>query len=289
MAAVWCFVPRSLRTSGDRPSIDVAGSVLLAIALACILLALTFAPGWEWRSPQLLLLFATGLVAIIAFVRVELTGNEPLVDLRLMRSFTVIASSGLMFLAGYCINATLINVPIQTQLPASTGYGLGGSATVTSVILVTTTLIGLTAPLISVLDRLIGSRFASSIGPISILGGAVLMVAAGHRGSIAIVFLATLFVIFGLTVSMTQSLNLVVTGVPANKVTEFNGLNFAIQAVAGTIGAQVSGAALTVDGGDPGAPPPWSGFAISWGLSGVIALAALVLVLAVRTSKVSAA
>ncbi|GAS98273.1 major Facilitator superfamily protein [Mycolicibacterium canariasense] len=288
MAAVWCFVPRTARTSGKRPSIDVAGSVLLAIGLACILLALTFAPGWGWRSGHLLLLFAAGLVAIIAFVRVELTVDDPLIDLRLMRSFTVVASSGLMFLAGYCINATLINIPVQTQLPVSTGYGLGGSATVTSVILVTTTLIGLTAPLISVLDRLIGSRFASSIGPISILGGAVLMLTAGHRGSLAVVFLATSFVIFGLTVSMTQSLNLVVTGVPANKVTEFNGLNFAIQAVAGTIGAQVSGAALTVDGGEAGAPPPWSGFAISWGISGVIAIAALVLVLALRTPKVSA-
>lgn len=287
MTAVWSFVPRSLNNSTrDRPGIDVAGSALLAVGLACILLALTFAPGWGWLSPKLLLLSATGLLAIVAFVRVELTVKDPLIDLRLMRSFTVVASSGLMFLAGYCINATLINVPIQTQLPASTGYGLGGSATVTSVILVTTTLIGLTAPLISVLDRTIGSRFASSIGPISILGGAVLMLAAGHRGSIAIVFTATLFVIFGLTVSMTQSLNLVVTGVPANKVTEFNGLNFAIQAVAGTVGAQVSGAVLTVDGADAGTPL-WSGFAISWALSGAIAVVALALVLIVRTPKLS--
>lgn len=113
------------------------------------------------------------------------------------------------------------------------------------------------------------------------------MLTAGHRGSIAIVFMATLLVIFGLTVSMTQSLNLVVTGVPANKVTEFNGLNFAIQAVAGTVGAQVSGAALTVAGADPGTPPPWSGFVIAWGLSGAIAVVALALVLAVRIPKVS--
>lgn len=288
IVAVWSFVPHSLVTSGQRPGIDVAGSVLLAVGLACILLALTFAPSWGWLSPKLLLLSATGLAAIAAFVRVELTVDDPLIDLRLMRSFTVVAASGLMFLAGYCINATLISVPIQTQLPASTGYGLGKSATVTSVILVTTTLIGLTAPLISLLDRVIGSRCTSSIGPISILGGAAVMLTAGQRGSMLIVFMATLLVIFGLTVSMTQSLNLVVTGVPANKVTEFNGLNFAIQAVAGTVGAQVSGAVLTVDGADAGAPPPWSGFAISWGLCGAIAVATLALVLAVRTPKEAA-
>ncbi|KRD05950.1 MFS transporter [Mycobacterium sp. Root265] len=287
MAAVWAFVPRSVKAGRERPGIDVAGGVLLAFGLACILLALTFAPSWGWLSPKLLLLFATGLVGLAFFIRLELTVDDPLIDLRLMRSFTVVAASGLMFLAGYCINATLISVPIQTQLPESTGYGLGQSATVTSVILVFTMMIGLMAPLISVLDRVIGSRFASSIGPIGILSGAVLMLVVGQRGSIVIILVSTLLVNFGIAVSMTQSLNLVVTGVPADKVTEFNGLNFAIQAVAGTIGAQVSGAVLTVDGVDAGAPPPWSGFAISWGLSGAIAVVALMLVLAVRAPKVS--
>jgi hypothetical protein len=71
-------------------------------------------------------------------------------------------------------------------------------------------------------------------------------------------------------------------------VTEFNGLNFAIQAVAGTVGAQVSGAVLTVDGADVGTPPPWSGFAIGWGLSGVLAMVALALVIAVRTPRAAA-
>lgn len=285
MTAVWIFVPRSLKTGGDRPSLDVAGSVLLAFGLASVLLALTFAPGWGWLSPKFLLLTAAGLLGLISFIRVELTTKEPLVDLRLMRSFTVVAASGMMFLAGFCINATLISVPLQTQLPESTGYGLGESATVTSAILVSTTLIGLTAPLISMLDRSVGPRFASSIGPLSILAGAVVMLAAGERGSIVIIFIATLLVTFGLSVSMTQSLNLVVSGVPAEKVTEFNGLNFAIQAVAGTIGAQVSGAVLTAESAPAGTPPPWSAFATSWGVQGVIAIVVFALVLAVRTQK----
>ncbi|WP_197376226.1 MFS transporter [Mycolicibacterium baixiangningiae] len=287
--AVWFFVPRSLKNGGANASIDVAGSVLLAFGLAALLLALTFAPAWGWLSPRFLLLLGAGLVGFLLFIRVELTVDDPLIDLRLMRSSTVVAASGLMFLAGFCINATLVSVPMQTQLPASTGYGLGESATVTAAILVSTTLIGLTAPLISVLDRAIGSRFASSIGPISILAGAVVMLALGQRGSIVIVFVATLLVTFGLTVSMTQSLNLVVSGVPADKVTEFNGLNFAIQAVAGTIGAQVSGAVLTVDGAAADTAPPWSAFGTSWAISGALSLVVLALVLAVRTPKRAAA
>lgn len=285
MVAVWSFVPRSLKSGGPRPRIDIAGSVLLALGLACILLALTFAPSWGWSSPKLLLLLAAGLASFVIFTRVELTVDDPLIDLRLMRSFTVVAASGLMFLAGYCINATLICVPIQTQLPESTGYGLGETATFTSVVLVSAMMLGLTAPLVSMLDRGIGSRLTSSLGPISILIGAALMLAAGHRGSIVAIVIVTLLMNFGITVSMTQSLNLVVTGVPADKVTEFNGLNFAIQAVAGTVGAQVSGAVLTVDGAAGDMSPPWSGFAIAWGVSGALAVVVLALVLAVRTPK----
>lgn len=287
MAAVCFFIPRSPAVGGGlRASIDLAGAGLLAFGLAAVLLALTFAPDWGWLSTEFFLLLGVGLAGLLLFVRVELRVDEPLVDLRLMRSFTVVAASGLMFLAGYCINATLVSVPMQMQMPSSSGYGLGESATVTAVLLVSAMLIGLTAPLISILDKAIGSRIASSFGPLSILGGALVMLAMGERGSIVVVFVATLAVNFGLSVSMTQSLNLVVSGVPADKVTQFNGLNFAIQAVAGTIGAQVSGAVLTVDSATADAPP-WSAFSNSWGISGVLAIAALVLVLAVRTPKLS--
>lgn len=77
MVAVWFVVPRSARRGGPRPGIDVAGSALLAIGLACILLALTFAPGWGWLSPGPLLLCAAGLAAFALFARVELTVAEP--------------------------------------------------------------------------------------------------------------------------------------------------------------------------------------------------------------------
>lgn len=287
MVAVWSFVPRSLKSDGPRPGIDVAGSVLLAIGLACILLGLTFAPGWGWLSAGVFLLFAVGLASLALFSHLELSVDNPLIDLRLMRSFTVVAASGLMFLAGYCINATLISVAIQAQLPRSTGYGLGETATFTSIILVSAMMLGLSAPLVSMLDRGIGSRLTSLLGPTSILTGAAMMLVAGRHGSIVAVVIVVMLMNFGITVSMTQSLNLVITGVPADKVTEFNGLNFAIQAVAGTIGAQVSGAVLTVDGAAADISPPWGGFAIAWGVSGALAIVVLVLVLAVRAPKAS--
>ncbi|CDQ45558.1 MULTISPECIES: MFS transporter [Mycolicibacterium] len=284
MTAVWLLVPPTPRTGDGRARVDLVGGALLALGLAAVLLALTFAPSWGWSSPGFFLLLGAGVGTLFLFVLVELAVDEPLVDLRLMRSFTVVAASGLMFLAGYCINAILFCVPMQMQLPASTGYGLGASATVTALLLVSAMLIGLTAPFISALDRAIGSRIPSSIGPIAIIAGALVMLTMGHRGSIAVIFIATLAVNFGLSVAMTQSLNLVINGVPADKVTQFNGLNFAIQAVAGTVGAQVSGAVLTVD---PDAVPSWNAFAISWAASGTLAIATLVLVLAVRAPKTS--
>ncbi|MBM7242543.1 MFS transporter [Rhodococcus fascians] len=282
--AVWSFVPSSPQIrSGERPNLDVAGSLLLAAGLACVLLALTYAPQWGWLSAKFILLTAAGLVGLLLFVRRELTADQPLVDLRLMRSFTVVAASGVMFLAGYSINATLISVPLQMQLPESVAHGLGRSATVTSVVLVLAMLMGLTAPLISILDKKVGPRFASAIGPISIMFGAAIMMGLGEHGDIVTILAAALFVNFGISVSMTQSLNLVVSGVPANKVTEFNGMNFAIQAVAGTIGAQVSGAVLSGGSEAENEVLPWSAFSTSWAAQGIIAIVALLLVMSVRT------
>lgn len=283
--AVWAFVPRSPEIRGERPSLDVVGSLLLAAGLACVLLALTFAPQWGWFSPKFLLLTAAGLLGLLFFVRRELTVYQPLVDLRLMGNVTVVAASGMMFLAGFSINATLISVPLQMQLPDSVSHGLGRSATVTSVVLVSAMLMGLTAPFISILDKKIGPRFASAIGPISIIFGAAIMLSMGERGNISTILAAALLVNFGISVSMTQSLNLVVSGVPANKVTEFNGLNFAIQAVAGTIGAQVSGAVLTGGAGAEDETLPWGALATSWGIQGIIATTALLLVMAARTKQ----
>ena len=67
----------------NRPrSIDYAGTVLVALILAPVVLALSKGNDWGWASPATLGCFAISIVATVLFVHVERRATAPLVDLR---------------------------------------------------------------------------------------------------------------------------------------------------------------------------------------------------------------
>lgn len=117
-----------------------------------------------------------------------------------------------MVMAGFCINAMLVAVPMQIQQPIGTGYGLGASATLTGFMLVPAMLIGTTAPLATWIERKLGQRTATIVGPVSIAAAAFSLMASA--GNFTMVLIGLLLVGFGCGISITQAMNLVVSGVP---------------------------------------------------------------------------
>jgi EmrB/QacA subfamily drug resistance transporter len=91
-------------------SFDIGGALSSAVALFCLLLALTKGADWGWTDERTLLLFSVSFFSFILFIYVELTANNPLLDLRVFRypSFTlanltivvtmIVMFSGLFFL-----------------------------------------------------------------------------------------------------------------------------------------------------------------------------------------------
>lgn len=74
----WRLLPRRERGRGAaavRP--DVAGTVLLATFLLCLLVPLTFAAEWGWASPRTLVLLVVAAAALVAFVVVEARAAGP--------------------------------------------------------------------------------------------------------------------------------------------------------------------------------------------------------------------
>src|SRR3954464_13889605 len=67
-------------------SIDFAGTVLIAVALAPVVLALSKGNDWGWASAATLGCLAVGVVATVLFVVVEKRVAAPLVDLALLRN-----------------------------------------------------------------------------------------------------------------------------------------------------------------------------------------------------------
>jgi MFS family permease len=82
---------------------DVAGSVLSMVGLGALLLAVNRGPtgSWEWASLIELVTIAVAVVALAAFVRVELRSEEPLVPVSLFRSRRFSAAIGANFLTNF--------------------------------------------------------------------------------------------------------------------------------------------------------------------------------------------
>lgn len=111
---------RTAHPGGVRPSIDVAGAVLLAIGVVPLLVALTLGRpvvrpgelGYLWTDWHVLSLFALSLVGLVVFVWWELRIAQPLVDLRLFQNPMVTWGGGAMFVLGATFLAPMVFLPL---------------------------------------------------------------------------------------------------------------------------------------------------------------------------------
>lgn len=284
IAAVWWLVPAS-PANMSHGRIDLLGSALLGAGLSVLLLAFTYAPDWGWTSIGFLALLGAALGLLFVFGLAELRISDPLVDVRLLAHHSVFTAAGLMVMAGFCINAMLVAVPMQIQQPTGTGYGLGASATLTGFMLVPAMLIGTTAPLATWIEHKLGQRTATIVGPVSIAAAAFSLMASA--GNFTMVLTGLLLVGFGCGISITQAMNLVVSGVPPERVAAFSGLNFVVKAVGATSGAQIAASILSTDAAAASDSPSWAAFNAVWLMCAGMCIATLILGLTIKNRRSS--
>ena len=85
LAIAWAAHILPAETRGRGQVFDVRGASLSGGALFALLLALSEGQGWGWTSPATLALFGVSLVLGGAFLGVERTALQPLIDLALFR------------------------------------------------------------------------------------------------------------------------------------------------------------------------------------------------------------
>src|SRR4051794_29676938 len=105
-------------------SIDFAGTLLIALALAPIVLALSKGNDWGWASAATLGCLAVGVASTVAFVFVERRVKAPLVDLKLLRNRILVGATLAILIVAGTINALMYLLSLYFQDPA----GLGMSA-----------------------------------------------------------------------------------------------------------------------------------------------------------------
>ncbi|MFF5899543.1 MFS transporter [Streptomyces argenteolus] len=127
-------VPESRTRAGGR--VDWAGVVLLSAGMVALLGGISGAEGGSWGSARVLVPVTLGVVLLAVWVRVELRGSEPLVDVRALAARTTAPFYCAAFLFGvFYFGSQAPNSTFYAADPEVTGYGFGLSALSISLVL----------------------------------------------------------------------------------------------------------------------------------------------------------
>jgi EmrB/QacA subfamily drug resistance transporter len=102
-------------------SIDFAGTVLIALLLAPVVLALSKGNDWGWASAATLGCFAVSIVAGVLFVIVEKRVTAPIVHLSILRNRVLVGATLAILIVAGTINALMYVLSLYFQDPSALG------------------------------------------------------------------------------------------------------------------------------------------------------------------------
>ncbi|MFJ2032100.1 MFS transporter [Streptosporangium sp. NPDC087985] len=242
MGAVLAIVPESaVRTRGR---FDFLGAVLLSIALAALLLAISKGGSWGWGSEPTILVFITAVVVLAIWFPYELRVNHPLVDLRTSARRPVLLTNVASVLVGFAMYANMLSTTQQLQMPKISGYGLELGVLTAGLCMVPA---GIAMVVLSPVSAAITRRFGAQT---TLITGAVILAAAyaGRvflTGSIAMIILGAVVVNIGTTIAYGAMPTLIMRSVPITETASANGLNSLLRSFGTATSSAVVAAILT--------------------------------------------
>ncbi|TDD02163.1 MFS transporter [Saccharopolyspora terrae] len=247
LAIAWRALPAE--TPGERPRIDVAGALLLALGTLGILLVIATPSMWAnlWLAGGVL----AGTVAILAaWVFLELRATAPLVNLRLLGQGPVLRANLAILVAGTGLYLlfSLFTRFVQTPVGAHYGFALPGVAA--GAALIPFSLLGFAAgrAVPSLITRITErGTYAFSV---VIAAGSALLFAVANRSLLAVLAAIALlgFAVGGLFAVMPK---LVLVGVPQEETASVLSINQIARSIGMSIGSALAGfllAATTPNG-----------------------------------------
>jgi len=239
--AVLVLVPESaVRTPGR---FDYVGAVLVSVALATELLAVSKAGDWGWGSREVVGLFVVSAVALVVWFPYELRANDPMVDLRTAARRPVLLTNIASVFVAFGLYVNMLASGQQLQIPAESGYGFGLSVTHAGLAMMPT---GLAMALLSPVSGRMLNRLG---GRITLLVGAGIMSASYvfrvfATGSVPEVVIGSTLVGIGAALAFAAMPTLIMANVPITESASANGLNSLMRALGGSTSSAVLAAVL---------------------------------------------
>jgi EmrB/QacA subfamily drug resistance transporter len=107
-------VRESFDKTVDR-RVDFAGIGTLSVGLSALVLALVEGNGWGWSSPEIIILLATAVIGLTAFVLVETHGKAPMVQFEFFRSRTFLGANTVAFIVSFAMLAMFFFLALYMQ------------------------------------------------------------------------------------------------------------------------------------------------------------------------------
>ena len=112
---VTLFAAEESRDETVSKKVDLPGIATLTISLTALVLALVEGNAWGWGSPEILALFATAVVAGIAFVVIERRSPVPIVDFDTFRSSQFLGANIVAFMVTFGMFAMFFFLALYMQ------------------------------------------------------------------------------------------------------------------------------------------------------------------------------
>ncbi|MGN6575066.1 MAG: MFS transporter [Nocardioides sp.] len=107
----------------DRPrSIDIGGTLLVALTLTPLVLAMSKGSDWGWLSAATIGCLLLSAASGVAFISVERRVAVPLLDLALLRNRVLVGATVAILIGAGTINALMYLVSIYFQSPDTLGF-----------------------------------------------------------------------------------------------------------------------------------------------------------------------
>lgn len=252
--------------------LDLVGTVVLSLGLVSLLLAITEGQTWGWGTTKTITLLAVGVVALVAFVLVELRVREPLIDVRLFNHRGVWTAHLVALAFGFAMFGTFVIVPTLLQLPSATGYGFGKSVSQSGLFLLPTVVMMVIAgPISGILVRKVGPKVPMLLGSVAVVA-AFVVPAVSHQDLWQVVVSGVLTGV-GIGLALAAISNAIVLSVPPQQTGEAIAANTTVRTIGSSVGTAVV-AALISSHSTPQGLPTDDAFTIGfWVCAGVGALA----------------
>ncbi|GGF22161.1 MFS transporter [Williamsia phyllosphaerae] len=231
LALVSTRIPESpLRTTG---TVDVIGTVGLAVGLTALLLVISKGRVWGWTGGVTIGLAITCVVALIAWATYELRCASPLVNLRLAARPVILATNLVSVLIGFTLLGMLLVSPYLMQVPhvpGVTDHGMGQSVVAAGLWVAPAGFAMLAMSPVS-------ARMTTSVGPkatlligTAVMGSGYLFVVIWMDEPWQIMTGVTI-TFAGLGIAYAAMLGLIMASVPVGETAAANGLNSLMRSI----------------------------------------------------------